>query len=78
MGESVINEDIRGLDYSKVSDVDTASINDQEEVYSDPGYSEADVYACFEKKRFRKIKIDDIRYQHKAAYTVAIMYISML
>ena len=61
MRDSVI-KDVRGLDYSEVSNVDTVSTNDEEDVYSDPGHSEADVYACFEKKKFRKIKIDDVRY----------------
>ena len=64
MRETDINEDVRGLDYSEISDVDTAvSTNNEEDVYSDPGHSEAAVYDCFEKKRFRKIKLDDVRYQ---------------
>ena len=37
-----------------------------EEIYSDPGHSEADIYSCFEKKKFRMIKRNDIRW---ATYT---------
>lgn len=33
-----------------------------EEIYSDPGLSEADIYACFERKKFHIIKNRDIRY----------------
>ena len=47
--------------YSEVEDADGTTANDEEEIYSDPGHSEADVYACFEKKKFRKIKRNDIR-----------------
>ena len=59
MKETVVSEDVRGLDYSEISDVDIVSTNNEEDVYSDPGHSEAAVYACFEKKR---LKIDDVRY----------------
>ena len=44
-----------------MGDVDGTTANDEEEIYSDPGYSEADIYACFEKKKFRKIKRKDVR-----------------
>ena len=44
--------------YSEVGDVDGTTA---EEIYSDPGHSEADIYACFEKKKFRMIKRNDIR-----------------
>ena len=64
MRESLINEDIGGLDYAEISNIDPAATNDEEEVFSDPGHSEADVYACLERKKFRKIKIDDVRYQY--------------
>ena len=61
MRESYINYDMSALECSEVVNVYNTSTNDEEEVYADPGYSEADVYACFEKKRFRKIRPDDIR-----------------
>ena len=62
MKETVVSEDVRGLDYSEISNVDIVSTNNEEDVYADPGHSEAAVYACFEKKRFRKIKIDDVKF----------------
>ena len=41
IGESVINEDVRGLDYSEVSNVDTVTTNDQLDTHAEA--------ACFEK-----------------------------
>ena len=61
MRESYINYDMSPLECSEVFNVNYTSTNDDEEIYADPGYSEADVYACFERKRFHKIKTDDIR-----------------
>ena len=43
-------------EYSEVADA-----IDKEEIYSDPGHSKEDIYACFEKKKFRMIKRIDIR-----------------
>ena len=48
-------------EYSEVGNVDSTTANDEEEIYSDPGHSVADIYACFEKKRFRMIKINNVR-----------------
>ena len=59
---TITNDDMRTADYSEVLDKDGDSTNDEEEAYFDPGRSELDVYACFEKKRFRMIKTNDIRY----------------
>ena len=62
MRESYINYDMSPLECSEVFNVNYTSTNDDdEEIYADPGYSEADVYACFERKRFHKIKIDGVR-----------------
>ena len=47
--------------YSELEDVDNTTANDEEEIYSDPGHSEADIYACFERKKFRMIKRNDVR-----------------
>ena len=47
--------------YSEVEDVDGTTANDQEEIYSDPGYSEADIYACFERKKLSIIQRCDVR-----------------
>ena len=47
--------------YNGLEDVDNTTANDEEEIYSDPGHSEADIYACFEKKKFRMIKRNDVR-----------------
>ena len=48
-------------EYSELEDVDGTTAANEEEIYSDPGHSEADIYACFEKKRFRMIKRNDVR-----------------
>ena len=48
-------------EYSEVEDVDITIANDEEEIYSDPGHSESDIYACFERKKFRIIKRNDVR-----------------
>ena len=60
--ESYINSDMSALECSEAFNAYNTSANDEEEIYLDPGYSEADVYACFEKKRFHKIKADNVRY----------------
>jgi len=49
------NESISS-EYSEITDA-----TDEEEIYSDPGHSKEDIYACFEKKKFRMIKRNDIR-----------------
>ena len=49
-------------EYSEVEDADGTTANDEEEIYSDPGHSEADIYVCFEKKKFRIIKRNDVRW----------------
>ena len=46
---------------SAVGNPDEATVNDEEDIYSDPGHSKEDIYACFEKKRFRMIKRNDVR-----------------
>ena len=55
-------DDAKMPEYSEVEDVDgTTGDDDQEEIYSDPGHSEADIYACFEKKKLSMIERNDIR-----------------
>lgn len=69
--ESVTDNDVSALRHSEVPSVNITSTDDEDDVYSDPGHSEAAVHACFEKKRFRKIKRDDIRYYVKCvSYTI--------
>ena len=60
--ESYYINSISVLECSEMFNASSTFTNDDEEVYSDPGHSEAAVYACFERKRFRKIKTDDVRY----------------
>ena len=48
-------------EYSEVEDVDGTTGDDQEEIYSDPGHSEADIYACFESKRLSMIERNNVR-----------------
>ena len=62
VGVSVNYDDTIMPEYSEVDDVDGTTVTDEEEIYSDPGHSEADIYVCFEKKKFRMIKRKDVRY----------------
>ena len=55
MRESITDDNIRMPEY------DDVLTNDEEEIYSDPGHCVADIYACFEKKKFRMIKRNDVR-----------------
>ena len=57
--ESINDETVP--EYSEATNADSTIINDEEEIYSDPGHSEADIYACFERKKFRMIKRNDVR-----------------
>ena len=50
-------------EYSQPENINRSiAVNDEEEVYSDPGYSLAAIYLCFEKKKICMIKNNDIRY----------------
>ena len=50
-------------EYSKLEPINrSVAVNDDEEVYSDPGYCLAEIYVCFEKKKICMIKNSDIRY----------------
>ena len=60
--DSINYDDTTMPEYSEVDDVDGTTANDEEEIYSDPGHSEADIYACFERKKFRMITRKDVRY----------------
>ena len=46
------------MEYSTVSE----ALSDNEEIYEDPGHGEEKIYAWFEKKKFPKIEINDIKY----------------
>ena len=47
-------------DYARALECSEVSTNN-EEIYLDPGHSKADIYACFERKKFRIIKNRDVR-----------------
>ena len=47
-------------DYARALECSEVSTN-LEEIYLDPGHSKADIYACFERKKFRIIKNRDVR-----------------
>ena len=47
-------------DYARALECSEVSTN-VEEIYFDPGHSKADIYACFERKRFPIIKNKDVR-----------------
>ena len=59
--QSVAYDDAITSEYSEIENADSAIVNDEEDIYSDPGHSEADIYTCFEKKRFRMLKRNDVR-----------------
>ena len=46
------------MEYSTASE----ALADNEEIYEDPGHKKEKIYAWFEKKKFRKIKMNDIEY----------------
>ena len=46
------------MEYSTASE----ALSDNEEIYEDPGHGEEKIYAWFEKKKFPKIKINNIKY----------------
>ena len=48
-------------EYSEVEDVDGTAVTDEEEIYSDPGHSEIDIYACFDRKKLSIIQRSDVR-----------------
>ena len=59
---SINYDDPKMPEYSEVEDVDGTTANDEEEIYSDPGHSKKDIYACFERKKLSMIERNDIRY----------------
>ena len=62
MRESTAYDDSLISEYSEVGSPDEAiTVNDEEDIYSDPGHSKEDIYDCFEKKKFRMIKRNDVK-----------------
>ena len=61
VGDSTNYDDTIISEYSEVDDVDGTTANDEEEIYSDPGYCETDIYACFERKKLSIIQRSDVR-----------------
>ena len=59
--DSTIYDDTTISEYSEIEDVDGTTGDDQEEIYSDPGHSEADIYACFERKRLSMTERNNVR-----------------
>ena len=54
------NEKCYTYDYARALECSEVSTN-VEEIYFDPGHSKADIYACFERKKFCIIKNEDVR-----------------
>jgi len=54
-------------DYARTLECSEVSTN-VEEIYLDPGHSEVDIYACFERKKFCIIKNRDVRYVYITKY----------
>ena len=61
MKESTAYNDSLISEYSEVGNPVEATVDDEEEIYSDPGHSKEDIYACFEKKKFRMINRNDVK-----------------
>ena len=61
IGDSTNYDDTIIPEHNEVDDVDGTTANDDEELYSDPGYSETDIYACFERKKLSIIQRSDVR-----------------
>ena len=61
VGDSTNYDDTTMPEYSEVEDVDGTTANDEEEIYSDPGHNEAEIYACFERKKLSIIQRCDVR-----------------
>ena len=59
---TVVYDNARVVQYSKVLHQNAAAATDDEEVYSDPGHCETDIYNYFKKKKFHIIKKDSVRY----------------
>ena len=63
VGGSISYDDSTLPEYSKLEPINkSVAVNDEEEVFSDPGSSLAEIYVCFEKKKICMIKYNDIRY----------------
>ena len=61
-------------DYARALEVSEVSTN-VEEIYLDPGHSKADIYACFERKKFHILKNKDVRCVH---YSINAVMMSMV
>ena len=61
VGGSISYDDPAMSEYSKLGSIN-GSVNDEEEIYSDPGYSLPDIYGCLERKKTCIVKNSDIRY----------------
>ena len=62
---TVVYDNAKVVQYSKVLHQNAAAAvagDDDEEVYSDPGHSETDIYNYFKKKKFHIIKKDSVRF----------------
>ena len=62
---TVVYDNAKVVQYSKVLHQNAAAAtadDDDEEVYSDPGHCETDIYNYFKKKKFHIIKKDSVRF----------------
>ena len=61
VGGAISYDDSAMPEYSNLERIND-SVNDEEEIYSDPGYSLPDIYGCLERKKGCIFKNSDIRY----------------
>ena len=59
--ESAFYDDTIISEYSEIVNTSSTTAIDEEEIYSDPGHSLADIYACFETKKIHMIQTSDVR-----------------
>ena len=60
-------------DYARALECSEVSTN-VEEIFLDPGHSQADIYSCFERKKFHIIENKDVR----CAYSNNVIMMSMV
>ena len=63
--KTVVYNNAKVVQYSKIlhqNTIATDNGNNNEEIYSDPGHCETDIYDYFKKKKFHIIKKDSIRF----------------
>lgn len=59
---TVVYNNTNAVQYSKILNQNASRSATDEEIYSDPGHCERDIYDYFKKKKFHTIKKDSVRF----------------